>query len=587
MNILGIYYRHGREHGSESSACLIKDGQLIAFAEEDKLSRIKRINGAFPERSIAYCIKQANISLKDIDIVAIPWDSASFDNEMARFYLNYFRQYYPVDKGSINWCIKQLENMNKNVHTKDVQNYFNQQNCDVPRIEFVRHHLAHAASTFFMSGFDKASIMVVDAHGEKECTSFWRGEGSEIKEVDRIEMPHSLGWYYVAFTHFCGFEPKFGEGKLMGLAAYGEYDKHIEQKVSEVLKIRNNLYELNSKLIFGEHNKSRFYTDWFEDIMGKPRKSDTKVFYDNEGCIVGVKYGEIDQYYKNVAYMAQRYLEKALLRCLNSLYEKTGIGKICLAGGVHLNCKANGILVDQPFVEDLFVIPVASDSGSALGAALWVTKNSLAITGKTSTVYWGPEFDSDAIEYSLKRNNLTFENRDDIAEVCADLVANERVVGWFQGRLEAGPRALGNRSILGNPASPDIKDIVNQKVKYREEWRPFAPSVLKNRAKDYFEIKVDSPFMIVASQTKEEFKRYLPSVIHVDGTVRVQEVNEENDRYAFLLQELEKKTGYPIVLNTSFNVKDEPIVCGPDDAIRCFIKSGMDALCIGDYLVKK
>jgi len=587
MNVLGIYYRHGREYGSESSACLVKDGQLSAYAEEDKLTRIKRINGAFPEKSISFCIKQSNISLGDIDIIAIPWDSASFEDKMARFYLKYFYEYHPVDKGSISWCIKQLEDMNRDVQIRDIQSYFHQHNCDVPKIEFVRHHLAHAASSFFMSGFDEASIMVVDAHGEKECTSFWKGKGNNIKEIGQIEMPHSLGWYYVAFTHFCGFEPKFGEGKLMGLAAYGRYNRRIKQKISEVLKTDGQLYELNSKLIFGEHSKSKFYTDWFEDLMGKPRKSNTKVVHDNEGSISGVEYYEIEQHYKDVAYMAQRYLEKALINCLTSLHDKTGDGNFCLAGGVHLNCKANGVLADQSFVEDLFVIPVASDAGTALGAALWVSKNSLPIAGKTSTVYWGPEFDSDTIEYSLKKSGLSFEKRDDIAEVGADLVSKDSIVGWFQGRLEAGPRALGNRSILGNPVSPGIKDIVNQKVKFRETWRPFAPSVLKDRSKEYFECKIDSPFMIVACQTREEFQSRLPSVVHADGTVRVQEVDKGNNRYKRLLANLERKTGYPIVLNTSFNVKDEPIVCGPEDAIRCFLKTGMDALCIGNYLVKK
>lgn len=587
MNILGIYYRHGREYGAESSACIINNGKLVAFADEDKLTHIKRINGAFPEKSIAYCIKQAGISMKDIDVVAIPWDCESFDNKMSKFYMKYFHQYYPVDKGSIKWCLKQMDNMNSNVHLKDIQQFFNEHNCDVPKVEFVRHHLAHAASTYFMSGFDKASIMVVDAHGEKECTSFWKGEGRQIEEIGRIEIPHSLGWYYVAFTNFCGFEPKFGEGKLMGLAAYGRYNKEIEKKVSEVLKTDNGLYELNSKLIFGDHSKSKFYTDWFEDMMGKPRKSDTKVFFDDEGCINGIKYGKIDQYYKDVAYMAQGYLEKALINCLNWVYREKGIGKFCLAGGVHLNCKANGVLAEQPFVEDLFVIPVASDSGSALGAALWVSRDSLNIGKKTSTVYWGPEFDSDAVEYSLKKNNLNFEKIDDITEIGADLIAKGKIVGWYQGKLEAGPRALGNRSILGNPASSNIKDVVNQKVKYREKWRPFAPSVLKNRSKDYFEKKVDSPFMIVACKIRDEYKRQLPSVVHIDGTVRMQEVDEENPRYARLLEGFERRTGHPVVLNTSFNVKDEPIVCGPDDAIRCYLKSGMDSLCIGDYLVNK
>lgn len=253
--------------------------------------------------------------------------------------------------------------------------------------------------------------------------------------------------------------------------------------------MENGLYELNPKLIFGEHNKSKFYADWFENIMGKPRKSDIKVFYDDEGCISGVKFGKIDQYYKDVAFMAQKYLEKALLNCLNSLYKKTGIDKFCLAGGVHLNCKANGVLAEQPFVKDLFVIPSTSDSGSALGSALWVGRDSLVKGCKTSTVYWGPEYDNESIEYSLKKNHLTFEKRDDVAELTADLIAKERVVGWFQGRLEAGPRALGGRSILGNPVSPHTKDIVNQKVKYREKWRPFAPSVLKSEVRITLKIR--------------------------------------------------------------------------------------------------
>jgi len=587
MNILGIYYRHGRELGSDSAACLLKDGKLVAFAEEDKLTRIKRINGAFPEKSIGYCVKEAGISLSDIDIVAIPWDSESFDNKMAKIYLECLHQYHPVNKESIKWCLKQLENMNSNVHVIDVQNFFNQHNCDAPKIEFVRHHLAHAASTFYMSGFDKASIMIADAHGENECTSFWKGEGRDIEEIGRVELPHSLGWYYVAYTVFCGFVPKSGEGKLMGLAGYGEHNKEIEQKVSEVLKINNDLYELNPNLIYGEHNKSKFYTDWFEDIMGKPRKSKTEVFFDNDGDINGIQYANIDQYYKDVAFMAQNYLEKALTNCFHSLYKKTSIRKFCLAGGVHLNCKANGVLADQPYVDDLYVIPVSSDSGTALGAALWIGRDDLDINGKTSTVYWGPGYDNDEIEYSLRKNNLTFEKTDDISGVGADLIAKDKIVGWYQGKLEAGPRALGNRSILGNPASPNIKDLVNQKVKYRETWRPFAPSVLKNRSKDYFEHKVDSPFMIIACQTRDEYKRQLPSVVHIDGTVRIQEVDEGNAKFAHLIEGFERRTGHPVVLNTSFNVKDEPIVCNPDDAIRCYLKSGMDSLCIGDYLVNK
>jgi carbamoyltransferase len=442
------------------------------------------------------------------------------------------------------------------------------------QIHLVDHHLAHAASAYVSSPFDEAAIFSVDGIGsDGTCTLLGVGRGNAIQELRRVKFPHSLGALYSTVTGYLGFNPTRDEGKVMGLAPYGT-DRYVEQFQQLVRLGPDGTYELDlswfSHHLTGKHHVSQKFIDTF----GPPRPRGEAV---------------IDQHYADIAFALQRTLEETGLHIARWLQSATGMKQICLAGGVALNSVMNGrILLETPF-EAFFAPPACSDAGTALGAAQYVASCKLGLPrSEGNYVYLGPEFSETEIESALQASGLAYHRPADIARFAAQQVADGKIIGWFQGRMECGPRALGNRSILADPRDPDSKARLNEKIKHREPFRPFAPSVLLERAGDYFVSDHPSPVMLLVYDVAAHRRAEVPAITHVDGSARVQTVaRDENRRYWELIKSFEDITGVPMVVNTSFNDNEEPIVCAPEDAVRCFRKTELDGLAIGPFWVQK
>ena len=574
MYILGLLFG-----GRNPSACLLKDNEVVAMAEEERFTRIKHANLEFPTQSINFCVNEANIGLEDIDHIAVGWDASKYDSLfMAEFFLKTWFKYNPYDEKTLNWQITRLKRFKSNSLIKNVSGAFKGMGFkgELPPVHFIPHHFAHAASTFFLSGFDEASILTIDGHGEEDCSVLWYGKGTKITKLEQINIPDSLGWFYTVFTAFLGFLPHDGEGKTMGLAPYGKENLEVFRKIGEVITINNDgTYCINPKLVYGPKSKEHeYFTNWFLELFGKPRLKDEP----------------LTEYHKDVAFVVQVKLEEAVIGLAKRLVKKTGIRKLCLAGGTHMNCKLNGKLLEQEFVDEVFVIPMSADNGISLGAALAVAnKHGIDVRKKIEHVYLGPEFSDEEIEICLNKFGLKYKKSRDIAAETAKLLTEDCIIGWFQGRMECGARALGNRSILANPKDPDMREKVNKRVKFREMWRPFCPSVLAEKADNYFMMNGhEAPYMIIAYYSRDGVDKQLPSVVHVDGSVRPQTVDKNiNPLYWSLIREFEKLSGVPVILNTSFNIKGEPIICRPIEAINCFLKTEIDYLCIGNFIVSK
>jgi carbamoyltransferase len=435
------------------------------------------------------------------------------------------------------------------------------------RMRFVDHHLAHAISAYAYSGFEESAIVVMDGRGAWEATSIWHGSKGRIQHVATISFPDSLGLFYSEFTEYLGFQRNSDEWKVMGLAPYGapgvKLDAFIEPEAAP--------YRVNYKRLFGNGNGS---FSGLTPLLGPARAPES----------------EIDERHKNVAYAVQDACELAVLSIARMAVEKTHCRNLCLAGGVALNSKANGKIVASGLVDNIFVQPAASDDGVTLGAALapYLDDGGSLPNKAMRHAYLGPAFDDVAIETVLRTYKLRYSRTSDPAETAAELLSKGKILGWFQGRMEFGPRALGSRSILADPRDPEMTAKVNNAVKFREWWRPFAPSLKKEAASEYLESATDSPFMILTAQVRPEKRSVIPAVTHVDGSARPQTVEKEiNPLYWRLIDAFEKRTGVPVVMNTSFNLRGEAIVHTPTDAVRTFFSSGMDALVIGSFVVEK
>ena len=435
-----------------------------------------------------------------------------------------------------------------------------------------RHHMSHCASAYLLSGFKSASIISADAVGDHQQTTLLaEGENNSINLLNDYTMPHSLGYFYGLLTEYLGFRFANGEGKVMGLAPYGQpkYD------FSEIIRCGNIIHEnappqlwLNKEIYGWAGDQPKL-----ESILGPARKR-----------------GEpITQRYMDIAATVQKKTEEAMYKLTEYLVERTNKPKLAIAGGVALNCCVNGVLLRSGLISEIFVQPSANDAGVALGSALLCALHyGDKIDWKMEHTYYGPEFSNNEIEAELKKHKLSYEQHDDIASIAGDLVSLGYIVSWFQGRMEVGPRALGNRSILADPRDPKMKDRLNHRVKHREPFRPFAPSMLAERASEYLIDAHPSPFMILAFKVKKEKREEIPAVVHVDGTTRPHTVERSvNEKYWSLIKAFEEKTEVPVVLNTSFNIRGEPIVCTPKDAIDTFLKTGIDYLAIGDFLIGK
>ncbi len=558
MITLGVNY--SKMH--DSSACIVRDGELLFAVAEERISRVKH-DARFPQLAIQACLDFAGLRPERIDEVCFGWQP------IAQLYRHDLKLY-----ATGKWPITYLNVLNS---TRYFASLRHQQSGALPyrrifgthqtRFRNVEHHLAHALSAYSLSGFDDSAIVVMDGRGAWEATSIWRGENGRVEHVLTIDWPDSLGLFYAQFTGFLGFVPNSDEWKVMGLAPYGQPGVDL----SPFIDTKASPYKVHMDRLIG--NGSSPYAD-FPVSLGKPREAES----------------EISDLHKNIAFAVQDKCEEAMMNVVRMAIQKCRSKNLCLAGGVALNSKANGKIVASGIVDKIFVQPAASDDGVALGAAFapFLDGGQRLTLKPMRHAYLGPSFDDAAIETALKTYKIRATQLGDPAATAADFLSQGKILGWYQGRMEFGPRALGNRSILADPRDPEMNIKVNNAVKFREWWRPFAPSFKKEVAPEYLESAYDSPFMILTAQVRPEKRSVIPSVTHVDGSARPQTVEKEtNPLYYRLIDEFGKRTGVPVVMNTSFNLRGEAIVHTPTDAIRTFFSSGMDALFLGSFLVEK
>jgi|TARA_R110000824_G_scaffold191451_3_gene373145 carbamoyltransferase len=576
-NILGLIY----QNCSDPSATLIKNGQIVAIVEEERVLRDKHAVNKFPINAINSCLNIANLEINDIDIISIGWDASKFPAKIKDFYEEIRKVHAPLSKKSIEW-----QNKNINYYTKEnllntlKQNLFPKKK-EIPskiKVVFTPHHYSHACTAFYMSGFSEAAVITMDGHGEEDCTNLWVADNYQIKKIKQWNIPNSMGWFYTKFTQWFGFRPHDGEGKLMGLAAYGSHDPELAKKVDEICKLTDDdrIYDVNSSFFFAENvGNTSFCKEWI-DLFGEPLPYEKKIEYSD--------------YHKNLAFAVQQKLEDVGVALAKYILNKTGKTKLCVAGGSFMNCKMNGVLAQHVGFDNFFAQPMAGDNGISMGAAVAAASKTNVRWPKMDHLYYGPKYTKNQIEKALEEQKkaIKYSLSSNIEKDVAGLLSKSKVVGWFQGPMESGARALGNRSILGNPLDPNARNLINEKVKFREMWRPFCPSTLEEEGQKFFNYEGKLPFMIVACEVNKEYADKIPSVVHCDNTVRVQTVSKEtNPKYYKMIYEFGKITGIPIVLNTSFNVKGQAIVCSPNDAIKCFLNTGMDYVAIGDYLVSR
>ena len=593
MRILGVsaFYH-------DSAAALIEDGRVSAAVQEERFTRIKQ-DSAFPEQSISYCLAHAGIALKDIDFVVF------YDKPFLKFerlletYLSFapkgftsFRTAMPV------WLREKL--FQKDMLRKEFAKY--DANFDwQTKLLFAEHHLSHAASAFFPSPFDEAVVLTMDGVGEWATTSVAHGSGSDLKVTKELHFPHSLGLLYAALTYYTGFKVNSGEYKVMGLAPYGE-PKYAQLIFDNLIDIKDDGTFRLDQSYFDYCTGLKMTNEKFDKLFGAPARDPESLLTDRD---------------MDLAASIQVVTEEVVLRLTRSLAKETGMKNLCLAGGVALNCVANGKVLRDGAFANIWIQPASGDAGGAVGAALAAyhlykgqpRHRSNKADGMNGS-YLGPDYDDAEIAARLTRAGAKFTRVDDAAliEHVAQALASEKAIGWFQGRMEFGPRSLGNRSILGDARSPSMQKTLNLKIKYRESFRPFAPSVLREDVADWFDMDCDSPYMLLVADVHKKRQRAMsddesklfgidklnivrseiPAVTHVDYSARVQTVDRViNPRYHALLTRFKELTGCPVLANTSFNVRGEPIVCTPEDAFRCFMGTELDLLAIGNCLLVK
>jgi carbamoyltransferase len=577
MNILGINAYHGN-----SSAAIVCEGRLVAAVEEERFNRVKYAAG-FPAQAIRYCLEEAGLDLKDIDHVAVP------RNPYARLATKLF---YAMRMPS--FARERVKVLAKFTGIPEAlaQAFETDPAKIAAKFHRVEHHQAHLASAFFVSPFERAALLSADGLGDFASTMWGSGNGSRMKIDGAIAFPHSLGIFYSAVTQYLGFL-KFGdEYKVMGLAAYGQPEQF--EAFREIVRTNGNGFRLG--LDYFTHHRSGPEMSWAE-----ADKTPTlgKMFSEAMERRLGPKRNPedpLEERHRNLASSLQARLEEVYLGMLKNLAERTHLKAVCLAGGVAFNCVANGKIFEKAGFEQVYVHPAAGDAGLAVGAAFYVWHQ---VLGKPRSfvmdhAYWGPGYTRHDIRSAVDASGLLQNGwrveelgEDPLMERTARIVAEGRILGWFQGRAEWGPRALGNRSIVADPRRPEMKEILNRRIKHREIFRPFAPSILAESTGDWFEKSHPSPFMTLAYSVRPEKREKIPAPTHVDGTGRLQTVTREaNPRYWSLIKAFEQHTGVPVVLNTSFN-DNEPIVCRPEEALDCFERTQMDAVVLGDFLITK
>ncbi|HVD78841.1 MAG TPA: carbamoyltransferase [Vicinamibacteria bacterium] len=561
MNVLGIscFYH-------DSAAALLRDGVVVAACQEERLSR-KKHDQDFPARAVKYVLKQAGIGPGDLDAVGF-YDKPllKFERMLSTYIATFPRSFGSFRKAMPVWIKEKL--WVPSIIRKELRPYKGP-------ILFAEHHMSHAASCFLVSPFEEAAILTVDGVGEWATASFGVGKGSDITLFKEIRFPHSLGLLYSAFTYYLGFKVNSAEYKVMGLAPYGK-PVHVDRIMKEIVHLNEDgSFKLNMKYFSYDHGLTMTNGAFSDFFGGPPRKPET-----------WMTEREFD-----IAASIQKVCEEIVLRMTRYIHEQTRLTRLCMAGGVALNCVANGRVIRETPFKELFVQPAAGDAGGAVGVAhyLYNTLGKQPRGPAWTHAYLGPEYDDAEIREYLDGAGATYRvlSDGDIVRETARHIADGNVIGWFQGRMEFGPRALGGRSILADPRDPKMRDTLNMKIKFREGFRPFAPSVLADKASEWFEIDCDSPYMLLVAQVREG-KRCIPSVTHVDNSARLQTVTREaSPLYYDLIGEFERLTGVPVVINTSFNVRGEPIVCTPHDAYLCFMRTNMDHLVLGHHLLDK
>ncbi len=586
MNILGIsaFYH-------DSAACLVRDGVIVAAAQEERFTR-KKHDQNFPTHAVAYCLSEAGITAKDLECVAF------YDKPLLKFE-RILQTYVAYAPSGISSFIKAMPLwIKKKLWMKDqIQQALGYQGTVV----FPEHHESHAASAFFPSPFAEAAFLTMDGVGEWATTSWGTGKDNKLRIHAEILFPHSLGLLYSAFTYYTGFKVNSGEYKVMGLAPYGR-PVYKDLILSKLMDLKDDgSFRMNMEY-FNYCAGLTMTNERFDRLMGgPPRKPESP----------------LTQRDMDLARSVQDVTEEVVFRMARHIHKETKQKNLCLAGGVSLNCVANGKLLREGPFENLWIQPASGDAGGALGAALfawhqWADKPRTA-DGKNDALrgsYLGPAFSDDQVRTYLAGNGIPFTElpAEKTAEAVADLIAAEKVIGWFQGRMEFGPRALGARSIIGDARSPRMQEVMNLKIKFRESFRPFAPSVLSEKVSEYFEIDRESPYMLLVAQVRKERQRpmseteqklfgldllkvtrsEIPAITHVDYSARIQTVHKEtNPRYHEMISHFDRKHGCAVIINTSFNVRGEPIVCTPQDAYRCFMRTNMDFLVLGNFLLDK
>ena len=594
MYILGIsaFYH-------DSAACILKDGEIVAAAQEERFTR-KKHDPSFPHHAIQYCLKEANIAATQIDNVVFYEKPFVKFERLLETYLAFapkgftsFAQAMPL------WIKDKL--FQKSTLNKELKAALDENIDWRERLLFSEHHLSHAASAFYPSPFDRAAVLTLDGVGEWTTTSVAVGKGSELKVLKEIHFPHSLGLLYSAFTYYTGFKVNSGEYKVMGLAPYGEprYSDLIKEKLITIAN--DGSFQLDMSYFDYATGLTMTNKKFNALFGGPPRKSET----------------ELTQREMDLAASVQKVTEDIVINIAKVIAKETGEKNLCLAGGVALNCVANGILLREKVFDNIWIQPAAGDAGGALGAALSIwylhhkkERNPSSNRDSMKGAFLGPGFEDNEIESKLKSLGAVYIklSEEDLIEEVASALTAEKAVGWMQGRMEFGPRALGARSIIADPRSPLMQKQLNLKVKYRESFRPFAPSVLRDDVNDWFEHDSDSPYMLfvadiqkdkhltMTSNEEELFgidklnipRSSVPAITHIDYSARIQTVHEDtNSKYHAVISKFKEKTGCPLVVNTSFNVRGEPIICSPEDAFKCFMGTELDVLAIGNYFLLK
>ncbi len=593
MYILGIsaFYH-------DSSATLINDGEIVLAAQEERFTRIKQ-DSAFPINSIKCCLDTAGITINDVDKIVFYEVPPLKFKRIIKTYIQFFPKSIPfIFKSLPGWLFKKLY-WKKNL----LQSIYNGLGVDIPKDKLFNttHHRSHAASAFFASPYNDAAVLVLDGVGEFETTSLWHGKDNKLIKVNSIQFPHSVGLLYSAVTSYIGFKVNSGEYKVMGLAPYGE-PKYVDIIKANLIDIKDDgCFKLNMEY-FEFATSGRMINQKFCDLFDHPEREPES---------------EIKQFEMDMARSIQEVIEEVMIKLSINLQKITGSSNLCLAGGVALNCVGNGKVLEQSIFKNIWIQPASGDAGGSLGAALVYYHEILNKKKKNCNTdlmkggYLGPEFTSVQTQKYLDKVNANYkkyEDFKDIVDIVSEELKNEKVIGWHQGKMEFGPRSLGARSILGDPRSKKMQKTMNLKIKYRESFRPFAPAILREELTNYFKISVDSPYMLFVApivdsirikMTEEEDNLFgidklrinrssLPAITHVDYSARIQTVHENtNKRFYDLIKRFNEITECPVLVNTSFNVRGEPIVCTPEDSYRCFMRTEMDVLVIGDFIMYK